>query len=390
MSFNLFGPASKSDIRVGYIDPERGFVGDLTLCDANKYAKLNPGTTFILRRRDKIKFLNINEVNKLEGKDLLPATSATGSKGCDGVTGLDIYDEDGNIKPELFEEIPPNVRFSGGGGIGAKANPIFGNDGSLLAVDVIDGGWGYQYAPVTEVFDEYGIGSGAVIRSIMIGDPGYPDCKFLNTVETFEREEDFEEYDLSQCSSSSRSFGKRYDENGNEVGAWDPTIYANLDNDPIKIEIQRYQDFLLSLRKGQKINIDNNIVRKWWDTRRERPIRVTGQNKKSRVIHKVDHPAWNDFMNQNAVSPVPPSNVPGSDFAGIEHQMEWEEDFPHDGEYIFKYLADNVADIYLDNQLLGRTKRFKELILKILLFDKIKKFVSAGDQTPKFIELRMS
>ena len=217
MSFNLFGPASKSDIRVGYIDPERGFVGDLTLCDANKYAKLNPGTTFILRRRDKIKFLNINEVNKLEGKDLLPATSATGSKGCDGVTGLDIYDEDGNIKPELFDEIPPNVRFSGGGGIGAKANPIFGNDGSLLAVDVIDGGWGYQYAPVTEVFDEYGIGSGAVIRSIMIGDPGYPDCKFLNTVETFEREEDFEEYDLSQCSSSSRSFGKRYDENGNEV-----------------------------------------------------------------------------------------------------------------------------------------------------------------------------
>ena len=372
MSFNLFGPASKSDIRVGYIDPERGFVGDLTLCDANKYAKLNPGTTFILRRRDKIKFLNINEVNKLEGKDLLPATSATGSKGCDGVTGLDIYDEDGNIKPELFEEIPPNVRFSGGGGIGAKANPIFGNDGSLLAVDVIDGGWGYQYAPVTEVFDEYGIGSGAVIRSIMIGDPGYPDCKFLNTVETFEREEDFEEYDLSQCSSSSRSFGKRYDENGNEAGAWDPTIYANLDNDPIKIEIQRYQDFLLSLRKGQKINIDNNIVRKWWDTRRERPIRVTGRNKKSRVIHKVDHPAWSDFMNQNAVSPVPPSNVPGSDFAGIEHQMEWEEDFPHDGEYIFKYLADNVADIYLDNQLLGRTKRFKGAP------DKIKKFVSAG------------
>ena len=157
-----------------------------------------------------------------------------------------------------------------------------------------------------------------------------------------------------------------------KFGVWDPTIYANLDNDPIKIEIQRYQDFLLSLRKGQKINIDNNIVRKWWDTRRERPIRVTGRNKKSRVIHKVDHPAWNDFMNQNAVSPVPPSNVPGSDFAGIEHQMEWEENFPYDGEYIFKYLADNVADIYLDNQLLGRTKRFKEPP------DKIKKFVSAG------------
>ena len=48
MSFNLFGSAQKGDIRVGYIDPERGFVGGLTVCEANKYAKLNPGTQFIL------------------------------------------------------------------------------------------------------------------------------------------------------------------------------------------------------------------------------------------------------------------------------------------------------------------------------------------------------
>ena len=40
MSFNLFGPATKCDIRVGYIDPERGFVGNLTVYEANKYAKL--------------------------------------------------------------------------------------------------------------------------------------------------------------------------------------------------------------------------------------------------------------------------------------------------------------------------------------------------------------
>jgi hypothetical protein len=58
MSFNLFGPATKCDIRVGYIDPERGFVGNLSVYDANKYAKLNPGTTFIFRRRDKIQFMN--------------------------------------------------------------------------------------------------------------------------------------------------------------------------------------------------------------------------------------------------------------------------------------------------------------------------------------------
>ena len=381
MSFNLFGPATKCDIRVGYIDPERGFVGNLSVYDANKYAKLNPGTTFIFRRRDKIQFMNINEVNALEGKDLLPTNSASGSAGCDGVTGLDIYEDNpsgesgfSDLKPEVLKEIPPKVRFSGGGGIGAKGNPIIGNDGSLLAVDLVDGGWGYQYAPITEVFDEYGIGSGAVVRSIMIGDPGYPECKFLTTVETFEREEDFEEYDFSSCApaAGSGSFGRRYDKDGKDIGIWDPTVYANLDNDPARIEIQRYQDFLLSLRKGQKVNIDQNIVRNWWTTRQERPIQVTARNQKSRIVHKVDFPAWSEFMNRHAISPVPPSNAPGSDFAGIEHTMEWEEDFPHDGEYTFKYLADNVADFYLDNQLIGRVKRFKGSP------DKLKKFVKSG------------
>ena len=77
MSFNLFGSATKSDIRVGYIDPERGFVGNLSVYEANKYAKLNPGTTFIFRRRDKIQYMNINGVNALTPKDLLPTNSAS-------------------------------------------------------------------------------------------------------------------------------------------------------------------------------------------------------------------------------------------------------------------------------------------------------------------------
>ena len=162
-----------------------------------------------------------------------------------------------NIKPEVLKEISPRVRFSGGGGIGAKGNPIFGNDGSLLAVDLIDGGWGYQYAPITDVFDEYGIGSGAVVRSIMIGDPGYPECKFLTTVETFEREEDFEEYDLSGAPTTG-SFGRRYDKDGKDIGIWDPTIYASLENDPVRLEIQRYQDFLLSLEVRRLISIKDS------------------------------------------------------------------------------------------------------------------------------------
>ena len=379
MSFNLFGPATRCDIRLGYIDPNEGFVGDLTLHEANKYAKLNPGTTFIFRTRDRIKFLNINEVNKLTAKDLTPDSSADGKDGCPGVIGLDIYDDDGNIKPEVFEEKSPNVRFSGGGGIGAKGNPIFGDDGSLLAVDLIDGGWGYQYPPITEVFDPYGIGAGAVTRSIMIGDPSYPECKFVKTFITYENEEDFEEPDLTICApSSSGGFGRRYNAEGTDIGPWDPTVYANFDGSPARAEIQRYQDFLLSLQGGVKVNVQDNTIRNWWTGRRFRPLSVTSGNKKSRVVHDVDYPAWSEFMNRNAISPVPPSNVPGSDFAGIEYTMEWEENFPYAGEYTFKYLADNFGSLYLDNELIGSTKRFKGNP------DKLKKHIEQGVHRIRF------
>jgi hypothetical protein len=373
MSFNLFGPANKCDIRVGYISTTRGYVDGLNRYEANQYAKLNPGTQFILRRRDKIQFMNINEVNKLTPDDLIPDNSAFGKKGCSGVTGLDIYDQDGSIRSDAFDDSKPHVNFSGGNGIGAKANPIFGDDGGLIAVDLIDGGWGYVYPPITEVVDEYGIGAGAVVRSIMIGDPAYSRCAFVETVQTFEDEEDFEEYDLSTCGPSEVvTFGKKFDVNGNEVGVWNPRTYATLKGNPVEIEQQRYQDFLESLRGGTRVNLQDNTVRNWWTTRREKPLQVTALNKKSRTIHKVEHPAWSDFMNRYAVSPVPPSNVPGSDFAGIEHSLEWEENFPYDGDYNFRYAADNVADIYLDNILIGRTKRFKDSP------DKLKRFVSEG------------
>ena len=542
MSFNLFGPATKCDIRVGYISTTRGYVDGISRLEANKYAKLNPGTQFILRRRDKIKFMNINEVNKLEPKDFIPANSASGDNVCPGITGLDIYEEDGSIRPEVFDNKNPVVVFSGGGGIGAKANPVFGNDGSLLAVDLIEGGWGYVYPPITQVIDGNGIGAGAVIRSIMVGDPEYPNCKFIESVQTFENEEDFEEYDLATCAPSQIvTFGSTFDADGNEVGEWNPRAYATLKGNPIELEIKRYQDFLASLRGGSRINLRDNIIRNWWTTRKEKPLKVTALNKKSRTVHKVVHPAWDDsdennrprkdenyidvvfkvfssgankrnlrfifasedgkqkftikaddfkdrrefeitkkikknlkynvssigdiedtgkagrgveqglvgylgkspgeknnkksgnvifcdfrntandnddlqveckqgkftasgkdkslgrstftltyefedirtykdlkdsaeksFMNRNAISPVPPSNVPGSDFAGIEHTLEWEEDFPYDGDYVFRYLADNVADVYLDNELIGRTKSFRGSP------DKLKRFVTAG------------
>ena len=48
-TFNLFGPISKDDIRVGYISSERGYVSGLSICEANIHAKKSPGTTFIYK-----------------------------------------------------------------------------------------------------------------------------------------------------------------------------------------------------------------------------------------------------------------------------------------------------------------------------------------------------
>ena len=43
------------------------------------------------------------------------------------------------------------------------------------------------------------------------------------------------------------------------------------------------------------------------------------------------------FMNQYAISPIPPSNVAGSDKAGINYTFEWEEEIPWDGDYAVSY-----------------------------------------------------
>ena len=319
MSFNLFGPATKSSIRVGYIDPERGYVSGVDLHQANVYAQKNPGTTFIFKTRDKIRYLNINEVNALTADDLLPENTSTDS--CEGVTGLDIYGDDPvgpgsggigtsvgagevipgtdgtvavggeqvvtNIKPEVFKRRDPKVIFSGGGGVGAYGNPIFGADGALLAVDLVDGGWGYQYSPITKVIDPYGIGAGAVVRSILVGDPAYPECTFVTTVEVFDQEEDFEEYDLTSFAPPETSFGRRYSPDGKDIGEWDPTLYANLDDDPVRLEIKRYQDYLQLLDGGTSVDVNSSTIYDWWTARKELPIAVTSPTKTTRTVYNV-------------------------------------------------------------------------------------------------------
>ena len=200
MSFNLFGPATKCDIRVGYIDPDLGYVKEVSIHDANRYAFKNPGTTFIFETRDNIRYLNINEVNNLSPNDLLPKDSESEGT-CNGISLLSPLDSpielsDGTIVPAETrgsrgsKQCRTYIKISGGGGTGAVANPVFGSDGSLLAVDVVRGGFGYQYPPVVKLIDECKRGSGAVMRSVLGERPP--------TTEYFDQEDDFELYDFSR------------------------------------------------------------------------------------------------------------------------------------------------------------------------------------------------
>ena len=546
MSFNLFGPATVNDIKVGYISTTRGYVDGISRYEANVYAQLNPGTQFIFKNRDLIRYLNINEVNALTPDDLLPNRIPT--NGCDDESkntfGLDIYNPDGSINTDAISIVnpgggsgtggpgggsgtgvnvgPPRVYINGGGGVGANANAVIGNDGSLLAVDVIDGGYGYRFPPQVDIVDLEGLGSGAVAIASLC-----PPSK-VGTLQTFENEEDFEEYDLRTGAPPVVSFGRRQGANGEDLGEWDPSLYASLKVDPIRREIIAYQAFLDSLREG------------WWDTRRARPIEIIADDKKGNVKYDVQHWAWggsrevkkipskkenfqevefkvytqggnqkdrdlmftfvekngdhrfkikaasfqdakvskvkiklkpnavytvnasgkykgkgveqglietfgrkakelkkkftvgtrifadfiksandNDdlqieatqgkfnanriqsdkrstyqltysldaaaqfktevvkkiddsFMNRFAISPVPPSNVPGSDFAGIQYSFVYEELFPYDGEYIFKAMADNIGEVYIDNESIFQFRRFKGAP------DVVKKNIKAG------------
>ena len=117
-------------------------------CEANEYAKLNPGTRFIIETRDVIRYLNINEVNRLSFKD----TTAESGVECGGI------DFDATCKPARLD-------FTGGGGVGAKGTPVIGNDGSLMSVILQEGGYGYQYPPQAKISDSCGKGAGAVVRA---------------------------------------------------------------------------------------------------------------------------------------------------------------------------------------------------------------------------------
>jgi len=418
MSFNIFGPATKKDIRVGYIDPDTGYVQNISILEANKYAALNPGTMFILKTRDATRYLTLNEVNALTPDALdvdgdvcegiqglrpgerapFPPLSGTGSGETQTGSDVNVSYDDG-CRGRLF--------LSGGGGVGAVGSPIFGTDGSLLAIRVVSGGFGYKYPPKAKLIDSCRRGSGAVIRTI-IGE-------LPPTTEYFDQEEDFEIYDLTPDGTELSGYGLRYGVAGEILGNWDPNLFATLAADPIQLEINKYQDFL---RQG---------INPFWHTRKENPISVTFRDKTTRVLHHVSHVAWSNsppggdgsptareitawygarwgrvasakeisdwigtglsskqvrsailthsakvagyipkgtnlgdsFMNRYAVSPTPASSARGSDYAGYIATMEWEENFPYTGEYTFRGMGDNIARCYLDNELVTEARNFR-------------------------------
>ena len=329
VEFDLFGPVQKKDIRVGYIDPDRGYVTGATICEANAHAKLNPGSQFILNNRDSVRFLSINEVNDLTPSDAFDSTGVPGNSTgveCEGVT---VDNPSG----------PPIAEFMGGGGVGAKGNPIIGKDGSVLGVHLVERGFGYKYAPLVDIKDKFGPGAGAVAYSILA-----PEVN--RGWEFYESKSDVEDYypidtkdgtniqTLCSDAASEVPFGYTYTVAGERTNEWDPTIYANLTEDLFRRRILAYQEYLDALRlpwfatryKGDmlepsKVSSDGGLELNpdyIFEKRQEYSKSLQG-------VYAVQHPGWGSYDLRNLESDIANgSSLSGStnkDVADVEFEV---------------------------------------------------------------------
>ena len=272
-------------IRVGYIDKRRGYISGLSVYEANKYAENNPGTQFIFATRDKVRYLNINEVNNLRNKnDALPINKNGFSlkngdefNPCDTIKGLNPVDVNDPFT-DAYEGCKPEVIIEGGGGVGAYGSPIIGLDGSVMHVRVVNGGFGYKIPPQVRIVDSCHAGSGARAFSVL-GSTG-------KIVETYDDVDDVEEYDFDSDPLSIDLTGVPW---GNTyslteqiiVGEWDPSKIISLERDTgYEQELNRYLDFLKTFDPNKP----------WWTTRDNSPVNVVGS--KSNTLYPVQHWAW--------------------------------------------------------------------------------------------------
>lgn len=319
MTNSAFGSPSKNDIRVAYVSLLHGLVTNVSVNDANIYAQKNPGTVFIFKDgSNQIQYLNINQVNQLTPENLIS------SKTCEGFQSIQ------------STNVPPKIDFVGGEGIGAIANPIIGNDGSLMAVDLIDGGYGYQYAPQVIVSDVGNTGSGAVI-SAEIGNTVQIQNLCDYSIE--------EEYQIDVPEEI--NYEKVYGPNGEELGYWNPSTYTSIrQTNPQKEQNQTQQNFL-------------KITNPFWTSRStdSRITEIIGLKNYS-AKYTISNSYWNDFMNSYAVSPVSESSKKYKNL----FVLEWNVEFPYDGEYVFRGLCEKYGKLFLDDLYLFDLKNSRDFV----------------------------
>ena len=264
-TFNIFGPVTKKEIRVGYISTDRGYVPLVDLCEANRHEKNNPGTVFIYENRDKVLYLNIDEVNLLKPEDLIPSKTAADNS-CGGWP----------LNSPCNNETVAN--FYGGGGVGVVGNPVIGTDGAVLAVDLVHGGFGYQYPPIVEVKNSCDIGDGSLFESIL-SDEGYT----INTLKYYDECPGIERK-IELCDETpveKAGWGRMFNQEGVDVGPWDPEKYTrDILADPIDLEMDAYKKQLAEFKNP------------FWTSRENSGIKITSGDKVTSIKYDVYHWAW--------------------------------------------------------------------------------------------------
>jgi len=374
--YNIFAENKDANdaVRVGYIHPKKGYVSGLSVYAANTYAEANPGTQFIIANRDKVRYININEVNNLTNNDTLPTNRPKGLVDedtdefdpCNTVRGFktdpttpgggepEISPLDNNSGTDItafgeyntkknYEKYGSEgkrrtrIELQGGGGIGALAAPIIGKDGSIINARVIHGGFGYKFAPQVRIFDDRKRGSGASGISFL-GKAGF-------RVENFDDEDDVENYNFKlgqyEIDIANLDWGKDYSMSDQTViGEWNPSNILSLDNaSTFQTQLQEYLRFL----KGYDPN------KPWWTTRDETPVNVTGDgtkkiaNKLGGILFPVEHWAWGG------------SNVRDDLFVDVEFEIYGQGTYKN-RNISFKFKAEDGSHQFRVRGVTGRNK----------------------------------